>query len=227
MLIDMHIHTTRYSNCAQMDPDAMARTAIARGLDGVVITEHDILWSRDEIEALQARHPDLTILRGLEISTEAGHALVYGVNRDDAAGFSYHMRLERLSGLVHEAGGLVVLAHPARYDSRIPRAVYRANLDGLEVRSFNIRVYMQQPIEALQAELALPGIAGTDGHLTSVLGLYATDFAAAIETEADLVAAVKAGAFTLHTDPARIRLFNAQISDPLDRLLHANGAGPE
>lgn len=226
MLIDMHVHTARYSSCAQMPPDAMARTAVARGLDGVVITEHDIVWSRDEIEALRARHPDLILLRGVEVSTSAGHALVYGITRDDTRGFSYHMPLKRLTRQVHEAGGLVVLAHPARYDSRIPRPVYGADLDGLEVRSFNIRAYMRQPIEALQADLGVPGLAGTDGHTPDVLGLYATDFAAPIETEADLVAAVKAGAFSLHTDSARIRAFNAHLGDPMEHLLHANGAGP-
>ena len=220
MIIDMHLHTERYSICAGMSPDAMARTAVARGLDGVVLTEHDVLWPESELHALRARHPDLTILRGIEVNTRAGHALAYGITRAVTATFSDRMPLRTLTRRVHEAGGIVILAHPARYNDRLPRAVYRANLDGLEVRSFNIRGYMQRPIETLQADLDLPGIAGTDAHTTDVLGLYATDFDVPIETETDLVAAFKARAYSLTGDSARIRALNADLGDPDERLLH-------
>lgn len=226
MIIDMHIHTERYSNCGRMSPDAMARAAVAHGMDGVVITEHDVLWAEAERQALQARHPALTILRGIEVSTGAGHALVYGVSREVTGTFRYHMSLKKLTRRVHEAGGVVILAHPARYNDRIPGAVYKADLDALEVHSYNIRGYMAHPIEALQADLGLPGIAGTDAHTTEYVGLYATDFAGAIGTEADLVAAIKARAFTLTGDVARIRAFNAGVDDPREHLLHPNGAGP-
>jgi predicted metal-dependent phosphoesterase TrpH len=226
MRIDMHVHTERYSNCAHMSPDAMAHAAAARGLDGVVITEHDVLWAESELNALRARHPDLTILRGIEVSTAAGHALAYGISREETAAFTYHIPLRALTRRVHAAGGIVILAHPARYDARFPGAVYRAKLDALEVRSFNIRGYMEQPIETLQADLGLPGVAGTDAHNTDVLGLYATDFDAPIETEADLVAAFKAHAFSIAADTARIRAFNAGIPDPLEHLLHSNGQHP-
>jgi predicted metal-dependent phosphoesterase TrpH len=226
MIIDMHIHTERYSHCAHMSPDAMARAAVARGLDGVVITEHDVLWSEPERQALQARHPDLTILRGIEVTTHAGHALVYGVTREVTAAFHDPMPLKTLTRRVHAVGGVVFLAHPARYNDRIPRAVYHAGLDGLEVRSYNIRRYMERPIEGLQADLGLPGIAGTDAHTTDVVGLYATDFAGPVQSEDDLVAALKGRAFSLTSDTARIRAFNAGVADPRERMLHLNGASP-
>ena len=61
-----------------MSPEAMAQTAIARGIDAVVITEHDAQWSSYEVEGLQAQFPQLLVLRGIEVSTEEGHALMYG-----------------------------------------------------------------------------------------------------------------------------------------------------
>ena len=45
----------------------MMEGAVKQGLDGV-ITEHDIIWSEEEIR-LQSSYPQLTILRGIEVHT--------------------------------------------------------------------------------------------------------------------------------------------------------------
>ncbi len=42
MLIDMHVHTTRYSKFSRMSAESMAERARTVGLDGLVITEHDV-----------------------------------------------------------------------------------------------------------------------------------------------------------------------------------------
>ena len=52
MKFDLHLHTTRHSPDSHMGPLAMCRRALAIGLDGVVITEHDYQWEEGELSEL-------------------------------------------------------------------------------------------------------------------------------------------------------------------------------
>ena len=220
MIIDMHVHTDRYSACSHMSPEAMAQTAIARGLDGMVITEHDTLWSQDEVQALQAQFPALKVLRGIEVSTAQGHALAYGVSSEGAAAFYPHMPLADLTRIVHDVCGIVILAHPTRYEDDIPREIYDAGIDGVEALSLNVRTYMERAIQSLASQLGVPSIAGTDAHVTESLGFYGTDFQTPVETEQDLVAAVKGQAYSLCGDLSRITAYNGTVKDQVAQMEH-------
>jgi hypothetical protein len=203
----------------------MAQAALDRGLDGVVITEHNVLWSRDEIERLQRRCPALKILRGIEVSAKEGHALVYGVSESETVAFYPDMPIGRVTRIAHQAGGIVILAHPARYEDVIPGSVYAAGLDGVELFSRNIRLYMEAAIQDLYATLGKPGIAATDAHAPESLGLYATVFETVIDDEQDLVRAIQTQAFALHCDLASVCSFNRQIeaqTAQMQRLLGEN-----
>lgn len=220
----MHVHTSKYSSCAGMPPEAMAQAALKRGLDGVVITEHDHLWSTAETQTLQRQFPALKILRGIEVSAAEGHALVYGVSEAAADAFYPNMSFGELASIVHAGGGIVVLAHPARYEDTIPTAIYHAGIDGVEVFSMNIRMYMEAAIEGLCATLSQAHcIAGSDAHTVDSLGYYATSFICPIRSEQDLVRAILARAFTLYCDRERVRAYNQQIHGQvgqMQRLLH-------
>ncbi len=224
MIIDMHIHTDKYSGCAHMSPQAMVKTAIERGMDGIVITEHDYLWSKLETQTLQAQFPELKILRGIEVSTVEGHALTYGVSVEDTAKFTPNISITELVRIVHDAGGIVILAHPGRYEDEIPDEVFNAGIDGVELMSMNVRKYMEQAIETIQSQLNLPGIAGTDAHVTESLGYYGTNFHSTIHNEQELVAAIKARAYTLYGDLNSITAYNGTVKNKVDsmqRLLQA------
>ncbi len=230
MIIDMHVHSDRYSACSHMSPEAMAQTAMAQRLDGIVITEHDTLWSQDEVQALQAQYPALKILRGIEVSTAQGHALCYGVSTEDAAAFYPHIPLADLTHIVHDVGGIVILAHPTRYEDEVPDEVYDADIDGVEALSLNVRTYMERAIESLAAQLDVPSIAGTDAHVTESLGFYGTVFRDPIETEQELVAAVKTRAYSLCGDLSRITAYNGTVKDQvaqMEHLLHTGALSRE
>ena len=51
--IDLHVHTSRYSFCSHISPEELIRLAPERGIDGIVITEHDWQWTNEEIKNLQ------------------------------------------------------------------------------------------------------------------------------------------------------------------------------
>src|SRR3954471_2905906 len=113
MKFDLHMHTTRYSPDSRMDPLVLCRRARAVGLDGVVITEHDWLWTDAELEELRAPHPGLVVLAGMEVSAREGHFLVYGIS--DPSALRPGVGVARLCGEVRRQGGAVVAAHPFRW----------------------------------------------------------------------------------------------------------------
>ncbi|HEY7270658.1 MAG TPA: PHP domain-containing protein, partial [Dehalococcoidia bacterium] len=79
MLIDLHTHSTAYSACSAVSPDDLVGAAKAAGLDAVCITEHDAFWPLAPIRQLGEKH-GIVVLRGVEVTTEVGHVLVYGIS---------------------------------------------------------------------------------------------------------------------------------------------------
>ena len=70
MKVDFHIHT-KYSYDSLMEPDKIIRNAVKRGLDGIVICDHNTIRGGVEVE----RHNtnlDLKIIIGAEIYTNVG-----------------------------------------------------------------------------------------------------------------------------------------------------------
>src|SRR5437899_2775011 len=116
MKFDLHMHTTKHSPDSHMDPLAMVRRAREIGLDGVVITEHDWLWTEEELQELRAADPELVILAGVEVSCREGHFLAYGVTNPFAV--PRGMGVAALCREVHRQGGVVVGAHPFRWGQK-------------------------------------------------------------------------------------------------------------
>src|SRR5262245_25926287 len=108
MKFDLHLHTTRHSPDSYMDPMGMLRRARAVGLDGVVITEHDWLWTEAELQELRQAAQGLVVLAGVEVSAYEGHFLVYGVT--DPLRVPRGIGVAKLCEEVHRQGGAVVAA---------------------------------------------------------------------------------------------------------------------
>src|SRR5438034_8322239 len=110
MRFDLHMHTSRHSLDGQMDPFALVRRARAVGLDGVVITEHDWLWTEPELAELRSAAAGLIVLAGIEVTAREGHFLTYGVHNPFAV--PRGIGVAELCREVHRQGGAVVAAHP-------------------------------------------------------------------------------------------------------------------
>ena len=111
MKIDLHTHTSWGSACAYMDPDQLIKRAREVGLDGVCLTEHDQVWRSETIKRLRDKH-DFPVFGGVEVSTDLGHILAFGLNEPVLD--IYHAR--DLRRVVDEAGGVMIAAHPFRYE---------------------------------------------------------------------------------------------------------------
>lgn len=173
-----------------MRPEEAIDLARERGLDGVCLTEHDAFWRPGELAALRARTGFL-ILAAVELSTDMGHVLAFGLAGGDArfatAGAAF--------AAARQARGLLYLAHPAR-DGLLK--VDRHTVDYFEsVEAINGSDSRLQNMAAtgLARGFRLPGIGGSDAHAAAEVGRAATRFDADISDEASLLAALRSGTY--------------------------------
>ncbi|XDE60716.1 PHP domain-containing protein [Arthrospira platensis BEA 1257B] len=154
---NFHAHTTKSDG--QLDPIALIQQAIAIGLKGLAITDHHTtegyqiarhwLNHRKSHACKPDNIPSLTLWTGVEINAHLletdVHILGYAFDPDAPSIYPYlqhHSAPRQNSGIwaviaaIQNAGGLAVLAHPARYRrpsaELIPEAS-RLGIDGVEV----------------------------------------------------------------------------------------------
>jgi len=189
MRVDLHCHTSRYSSCSSLAPEVLVRLAVAAGLDGVCLTEHDRLWPQEDIRRLAAES-GLVVLRGMEVTTELGHVLVFGIEAPPAGMFV----AATLAASVRAAGGLTALAHPARPGQPlVARAAVETLFDLVEVLNGSDGDAQNEAASGLAASSRLAGIAGSDCHAPAEVGTVATVLPHRVEHERELVAALRAG----------------------------------
>ena len=191
MKFDLHMHTTRHSPDSQMDPFTLVQRARQIGLDGVVITEHDWLWTEPELEELRKAAPGLVVLTGIEVSAAEGHFLAYGVR--DPFAVLRGMRVVDLCDEVHRQGGAVVAAHPFRWGQPFDQILreQQPQLDGLEVMSSNMDPPSREQAAAIARQLPLAGLGSSDAHHEATLGRCYTEFDATIRSGPDLIEAIR------------------------------------
>ncbi|MBN8475204.1 PHP domain-containing protein [Sulfuritalea sp.] len=197
MWIDTHCHT-KYSYDNWLEPLDLIRRAKALGLDGSVITEHYSYEASAPVEQV-GRDEGYLILRGVEIATDRGHLLAYGVEDDgwNLWGRDSYLPLEEVIERINDLGGICAPAHPFRnvglaslmeglLDLKDIAAVESHN--GVNADSDN-----DLAISA-SSHLGLPTLGGSDCHKTVAVGRCATEFSQPVHDMASFIAAVKAGA---------------------------------
>ena len=205
MLIDLHAHTWPRSHDSVLNPDDLIVRAKAAGLDAICFTEHDTVWDAKSVEELRAKH-SFMVLAGIEISTDDGHILAFGIDRYV---FGMH-RARELASYTERSEGVLVAAHPYRRQmpwfsrndeeyqsaldkaSRNPAYQYVAALEELNGRGSEKENEFSKRLAKM---MDLPGTAGTDSHAISDVGKVATYFEKEISDERELIAELKAGRY--------------------------------
>jgi predicted metal-dependent phosphoesterase TrpH len=203
MRIDLHVHTFPKSPCSTIDPAALMEEAVRIGLDGFCLTEHQVLWNWKDVKQL-AGDRGIKIFRGNEITTAQGDVLVFGLEKN----ITGIITIQELQQEVKSAGAFSIAAHPFRgfkvfglgqlgltLDQACKKKILQF-VDAVEIR--NSRVTDKENEVALQVceRLGLRGTAGSDAHHLDALGTWVTVFEKDIQSEADLVAELRAGNFT-------------------------------
>ena len=197
MWIDTHCHT-KYSYDNWLEPLDLIRRAKALGLDGAVITEHYSYEASAPVEQV-GRDEGLLVLRGVEIATDRGHLLAYGVEDDgwNIWGRDSYLPLEEVIARINDLGGICAPAHPFR---NVGVASLMEGLlelkDIAAVESHNGVNAESDNALAIQAAAALelPTLGGSDCHKTLAVGRCATEFSQPVHDMKSFIAAVKAGA---------------------------------
>jgi hypothetical protein len=168
--------------------DLIAEQAVFRGLDAVCMTEHNSLWSAAELRELGERY-GILLLPAMELGTDAGHVLVFGLERYAPE----LLTLTRLREVVQSEGGAMVLAHPMRpfAGHRPPWEQFPVYFDGVEVvngdHSDTVDGYLVRQAEGL----GLATIAGSDAHSKIAVGRVATAFAERVRSIEDVVRQIR------------------------------------
>jgi len=198
MTFDLHIHTTRHSPDSELHPLDLVRRARELGLDGIVITEHDWLWTEAELAELRQAGGGLVVLGGIEVTAREGHMLVYGVENPFA--LPRGIGVAALCREVRAQGGAVVAAHPFRWGQRFDDIIrqHEPELDGLEVMSSNMDTDGRRRAADLVRRHSWVGLGCSDAHHEKVVGACYTQFAVPIRNNRDLVQAIRARKATAH-----------------------------
>ncbi|MBI2846315.1 MAG: PHP domain-containing protein [Chloroflexi bacterium] len=206
MLIDIHTHTWPLSSDSLLTPEELIARAKASGLDGICLTDHDQFWDKNALAALTAKY-DFLVLPGVELTTEEGHLLVFGLEKYV---FGMH-KASFVREVVDAVGGAIVVAHPyrkelAETDSASPegfrQAMSRACASPIyqmaeAVEVLNGRGSAKENAFSLEVcqNLKKKGTASSDAHAPSDLGICATYFERKIQSLQELIQELKAGRF--------------------------------
>lgn len=195
--IDLHVHTRYSSDCSTALADVISYARM-KGLSGVAITDHDTV--EGSLRLLKKKDTGLTIIPGIEVSTNRGHILGVNVTTPIPPGLSIEETITR----IHDAGGIAIAAHPSamlKAGIGLSRQVASYGLDAVEVINsalfpFFLLTYLSK---RFATRIDLPQTAGSDSHIPETIGLAYTAMEnpepeASVE---DIVNAVKKG----HTKP--------------------------
>ena len=203
MRIDLHIHTSPRSACSYLDPLELIQEALRLKLDGICLTEHQVLWDSGDVDKL-ARKGGIKIFRGNEFTTNQGDILVFGMYRD----IKELLMIQELREEVKTAGGFMIAAHPFRgfktfgigqLQMTVEQACQRKALefvDALEIGNGKLSPDENDMARKVADKLNLPGTGGSDAHRVDEIGKWVTVFEQEIKNERELVRELHAGRFT-------------------------------
>ena len=202
MQIDLHIHTSPLSACSYIDPQELIQEARRLQLDGICLTEHQVVWDPDEVDKL-AGEAGIRIFRGNEFTTNQGDILVFGFYED----IKDLLIIQELRDKVTAAGGYMIAAHPFRgfktfgigqLQLTVDQACQRKVLEfvnAVEVGNGKLSPDENNMARKVAENLGLPGTGGSDAHRVDEIGTWVTVFEKEIENEIELVQEFHAGRF--------------------------------
>jgi predicted metal-dependent phosphoesterase TrpH len=196
-LFNFHMHTI-FSD-GKLQPGALMEQAIAFGLKGLAITDHHTIAgyqaAQSWLEDWQWKNPSESIPHlwsGVEINANLlnieVHILSYAFDVEHTSIKPYIQRrintgkdyqAANVIAAIHQAGGLAVLAHPARYRRSqfdlIPAAA-KMGIDGVEAfyaynnpNPWKPSIIETEQVQKLASEYGLYTTCGTDTHGLSLL----------------------------------------------------------
>jgi hypothetical protein len=192
MKYDFHIHTSPYSPCSVVSVSEVCEKAVQLGFRGIGLTEHDVWWPSSDLVRLQKRFPQLSIFRGSEYALRDDHFLIYLPDGEDGKIPRTHDILGLIEA-VHQREGIVIWAHPFRFDSDWSEWIDAADFDGLEIRSSNMDRRTQALARRVAERRDLFTFCNSDTHELETLGQYYNEIPEDLHCTLDFIRYVRGG----------------------------------
>ncbi len=241
MRMDLHTHTLASDGVDEVE--SMIRAAMQRGLAAIAITDHERLDAATAGRAMAERHEwPIEVIVGEEISTRGGHLLGLFLTERIRPWHS----LKRSIAMVHEQGGLAIIAHPLPpYPLCASERTIRRLMDESDpiyhpdaMEGFNpttARMPWSHKAPALAEELGIAATGGSDAHKAANVGSTATIIKGS-SVERDLRAAISARDTAWEGEPYawqdQMRMFRQQqrkniaaVRDEVLGKLRRDGSG--
>jgi len=203
MRFDLHVHSD-ISSCSRLTIGEILENAKARGLDGVCITDHDVMEARRHVrEGLQ--DDGLCLIIGMEYATADGDFLLFGPFETLEPGLGARDVLR----IVRESGGAAIAAHPFRRNRPVSEFVMSEGLCEV-MEAVNGRNHPEDNEKAnLWRHRFRPAVTGgSDAHTLPELGRVATRFFKPIINRDQLIAALRSGACRPDPTPSHLLVPN-------------------
>lgn len=197
MKIDLHVHTKERSSCAITPAREQIKTAINRGLDALVFTDHGKLLPEDDRIKFNEEFAPFRIIKGIEITIEGEDVIVFGI--DDIAIEKSTWDYPSLHTLVRKHDGFMAIAHPFRYRDEINVPFLEYPPDAIEICSVNIPLHVIDKIQTVARELNIPVVCNSDAHEARLLGKHYNVLNTEPQSEKEIITLLKAGEFTAVT----------------------------
>ncbi|ESS04908.1 MAG: putative metal-dependent phosphoesterases (PHP family) [uncultured archaeon A07HR67] len=178
-MLSVELHTHSALSHDGRDPvDLLLQQAAAVGLDALAVTDHDEIDASVEAADLAAEYGLVGIV-GMEVTSAAGHVLAFGIDELVPSGLPFDETLDR----IREAGGIAVVPHPFQKTRHgVAAHVSRdqlASADAIEV--YNSRLFTgraNRQAEKFAIRQNLPMTAGSDAHISEMVGQAVTEVGA-------------------------------------------------
>ncbi len=186
MKLDLHVHTNKSSD-AHTRLEELVPNIRRVGLDGLAITDHDMLSTGTLEETL--------IIPGIEISSRDGHIIGLGISSPVPGGLSGDETILE----IQKQGGVSIVAHP--YDmlrSAIKPDILTVMPDAIEVinSASILHSVTWKRARTFAEEKQLPQTAGSDSHIPETIGKAFTTIECESKTIASVLDAIRNGATT-------------------------------
>lgn len=194
--VELHTHSA-LSYDGRDSVELLLEQAQAVGLDALAITDHDEIDASLEAANLAPEY-GLVGIPGMEVTSRAGHVLALGVEESVPAGLPFQKTL----AVIRDQGGIAVVPHPFQES----RSGVLANISKDELATADaIEVYNSRLLTGRANRQAarfarrrgLPMTAGSDAHISEMVGQAVTLVDAEGSSAAAILDAVADGRTTV------------------------------
>ena len=187
--LDLHVHS-RYSVDSRLSFEQILERITYEGLQGFALTDHNTTRGVSELARLRSSYPGFWFVPGVEISTQEGHLLAYGITEAPPGDRPLAETIERVAAL----GGVSVLAHPFRFVHGVGRRIAsEIRVDALEGRNGKNSELANTRAELLAARRSLATTGGSDAHEPKLVGRAFTEFPGEVTSVDDLLEQIRGG----------------------------------